>query len=467
MPSPPPLSRRWNSLRVRLTLWNTTVVLIAVMVALLAVREGLRFYLIAELDAVLDDEVKVLILAIEKFHPDRAQVIDGMQRMAEGHSERGWHVRWMDPDHATTIWASAAAPATPLSQAVTTLSDRRVWASDTHRSVERRVDHPRIPRYYIRVGAPTQFIDDDVARLTRILAPVGLGLLLLAPLGGYLLAERAIDPLQKIIATTARLRPSRLDERLLVRGVGDELDQLAVQINHFLDQIAEHLRRQRDFVANAAHELRSPLTAIQASVEVTLDKPRSTGEYEDLLVSINDECQHLGHLVNQLLQLLNTEEAQAALPRQAVPLSDIVRHSLEMFGPIAEDRGVALRSETDGEVTVQGHPQQLRQLITNLIDNALKFTPAGGAITVRLSRPDSGHARLCVEDTGIGIPRDELPRIFERFYQVDKSRSRAGDNRGNGLGLSICQVIAQLHGGAIDVDSELGRGSTFRVTLPV
>jgi two-component system heavy metal sensor histidine kinase CusS len=466
MPSLPRRNFHWNSLRTRLTMWNTSVVLIAVLVALLAVREGLRFYLIAELDAVLDDEVKVLVLSIEQAFPDRQAVIAEMERVAEGHKLRGWHIRWLDIDHETTIYASDLAPDKPATQLGTSFRAERVWTTATHRAVERQVAHRGIPGYYLRVGAPTAFVDEDIGRLTRIAAPVGLALLLLAPIGGYLLADRAVEPLQQIIAAAERLRPSRLEERLQIRGVGDELDQLALKINQFLDQIAEHLRQQRDFVANAAHELRSPLTAIQASAEVTLEKPRTTAEYEDLLVSVNDECQHLGHLVNQLLQLTETDGAPSHALTQMVPLHDVVRRAVEMFGPIAEDRGVALHCGVITECEVRGNPQQLRQLITNLVDNALKFTPRGGTVGLSIVRGAGDHAVVEVRDTGIGIPLADLPRIFERFYQVDKARSRAGEHRGNGLGLSICQAIAQLHGGSITVQSEPGRGTMFRVTLP-
>lgn len=465
MPFPQRLKSWWTSLRVRLTLWNTAVVLAAVLVALLAVREGLRYSLLAEIDAVLNDEAKALILAIQEFQADRELVIDEMQRLTAGHQEHGWFICWLDADR-NSLWSSPSAPPLAHMQRVVGRGDYSVWVSATHRAVERRVQLANQPLSYVRVGSPVAFIEMDVARLTRILMPVSLALLCLAPLGGYLLAWRAIEPLKHILETTRRLRPSRLEERLQVRGVGDELDQLAQQINQFLDQLADHLRQQREFVANAAHELRSPLTAIQASTEVTLDKPRSTEDYEDLLLAIHEECQHLGNLVNQLLQLTEAEHVSAEPRWEHVALGEIIQSCLEMFAPLAEDRGITLRSSLEQPLTVRGLSQPLRQLVTNLVDNALKFTPSGGVVSVRLGRKDSHEVELVVEDNGVGIPADELPKIFERFYQVDKSRSRAVSSRGNGLGLSICQAIVQRHGGRIEVSSELGRGSSFRVYLP-
>jgi len=312
------------------------------------------------------------------------------------------------------------------------------------------------------------FIEQDVDQLTEVLGSVGFAILLLSPIGGMLLAGRAIEPLQRLIKTTERLRASHLDERLELRGVGDELDQLAGKINTFLDQIADHLQKNRDFVANAAHDLRSPLAAIQSSVEVTLEKPRSVDEYEELLFQINDEVHHLGQLVNQLLQLAESESTSAEIPMEPVRLADIATRTIEMFEPVAEERGVKLRFDPSQDIVVSGVSRQLRQVFTNLVDNAIKFTPNGGTVTVGLERDfKPGYGRLTVRDTGIGIPPESIGRVFDRFYQVEKSRQRFGEKRGNGLGLSICQSIIIAHKGTISVTSELGKGTTFSITLPM
>jgi len=459
----------FRSLRSRLTVWNTLVVLIAVVTALIGVREGLRFYLIQELDAVLDDEVGELLLVIQAFYPDEEKIIESMRRKTDGHEEHGWHIRWLDENRQRTIWVSEEhAPQVPLSHLVSTLDGRTTWQSTTHRSVERRVDSPGIPAFYIRVGSLTSFIDADIDRMTRIMAPVGLFIFLLAPLGGYFLANRAIDPLQKIISTTERLRPSHLNERLTIRGVDDELDQLAHKINDFLDQIADHLTKHREFLANAAHELRSPLAAMQSSVEVMLQKPRSSEDYQDLLVSIDEQCHHLGSLVNQVLELAASDAGVLARASQPVRLDDLVRQACDMFEAVADERGLRLILHAPVALAVAGDATQLRQLITNLIDNAIKFTTSGGTIDVQLqSDPTSSQAVLTVTDSGIGISAEDLPRIFDRFFRADKSRDRGTDTRGSGLGLSICQSIVQGHSGQISVRSEPGQGTTFLVTLPL
>jgi two-component system heavy metal sensor histidine kinase CusS len=460
--------RFFRSLRSRLTFWNTLVVLLAVIAALIGVREGLRFYLTQELDEVLDDEVNELLLVIREFYPDRDKIIDAMWRKSEGHEIHGWHIRWLDENRDQTIWVSEKnAPQRPLAQLISSVNGRNTYVSATHRSVERRLNAPGIPPYYVRVGSTTEFVERDIHRMTRIMAPVGIAIFLLAPLGGYFLANRAIDPLQKIISTTERLRPSHFEERLTTRGVDDELDQLAHKINQFLDQIADHLTKHREFLANAAHDLRSPLAAIQSSVEVTMQQARTAEEYQELLYSIDEECHHLGQLVNQLLDLA-ASDAGVVEPRHiSVRLDELARQACEMFQAVAEERGLTLELEAPVPVTASGDPQQLRQLLTNLIDNAIKFTPRGGHVAVRLCQePAQKKVRLSVQDSGIGISDQDLPRIFDRFYRADKSRQRGTDVQGSGLGLSICQSIVLGHHGSIDVQSKLGCGTTFTVLLP-
>ena len=445
-------------------MWNTAVVLLTVLIALFAVREGLRFYLLRETDEILDAEAKELLLAVDAYHNDRPQVIAEMMRKAEAHEKSDWFIRWLDSDR-TDLWKSDNVPTDSHTRLQATIGGHDVWGSKTHRSVEVELNKPGLPRQYVRVGTPILFVEEDVNRLTRILAPIGLAIFILAPLGGLLLAERAIEPLQQIIYTTERLRPSHLDERLHVRGVGDELDQLATKINTFLDVIALHLQKNRDFVANAAHELRSPLTAIQSLVEVTLDKHRTPAEYEELLFQINDECRHLAQVVNQLLQLTQSEANAADTRQERIQMDELVTRALEMFEPVAEERQVSLSSSL-AELYVTGNPRELRQLLTNLIDNAIKFTPPGGNVDVSLARDNNQQVRLVVRDTGIGIPTDAISRVFDRFYQEEGALRRSAG--GTGLGLAICRQIVNGWGGEIWAESRgKNNGSQFHFTIPI
>jgi len=264
------------------------------------------------------------------------------------------------------------------------------------------------------------------------------------------------------------LRPSHMEERLPLRGTHDELDELSRTINRFLDKIADFVARNREFVAHAAHELRSPLAAIQSSVEVALNSDRTTEQYKDLLCEIVAECGSLGALVNQLLLLAENDAGNQQTEQRPVPLTRMVNQAIEMFRPAAEERGILLEPQAFDDVTVAGDAARLRQVVNNLIDNSLKFTNSGGRVIVRVARDvDRSQALLRVSDTGLGIAPDDLPHIFERFYRGDKSRHRETPTSGTGLGLSICQAIVEAHGGEISVQSALGKGTQFTVRLPL
>jgi two-component system heavy metal sensor histidine kinase CusS len=296
---------------------------------------------------------------------------------------------------------------------------------------------------------------------------IGLVLLLIAPLGGYLLAGRATRPVAQIIRVTNRLRPAQLEERLPIRGTGDELDQLSQTINHFLDRITAYLRQSREFTANAAHELRSPLTALQSSLEIALNANRTTEEYKEVLSVLLEECGQMRVLVNQLLLLAEQDAGQLRLHSQALRLDQIIANSLEMFQAVAEAADVELTTRRLKPATIHGDGHRLWQVANNLIDNAIKFTPAHGRVSVDFRLDEDKHECILeVSDTGTGIDPHDLPHIFERFYQSDKGRPRETSSRGLGLGLSICQAVVAAHGGTIEVASTLGRGTTFTVRLP-
>ncbi len=291
---------------------------------------------------------------------------------------------------------------------------------------------------------------------------------MLAPLSGYFLAGRATRPISKIITTTARLHPKNLDERLPMRGTGDELDQLSGTINGMLDRIAAYIDSNRDFIASAAHELRSPLAAIRSSVDVALDRLRTPDEYAALLTDVAEECARLTNLVNRLLLLAEGDAGRLAAQHHQAQLDKVVRESVNMFEAVAESKGVELKLVRVMAVTVPGEEYHLRQVVRNLLDNAIKFTPPQGRITIDLACDgDKKQTTLRVSDSGIGISAQDLPRIFERFYRGDKSRSREHGPGGSGLGLAICEAIVSALRGEIKVQSRPGEGSTFIVTLPM
>lgn len=443
------------------------VVALAMALSLFAAREAMRAGVIRETDAMLDQEVRSILRAIEEAHPDREVAIEEMRHIMDGHRARGWYVVWFDESHESTIWASDGAPKQMNTIPLGSGDGFQIWGGPGKRSVERRLLSPGLPQYLVRVGTNTEFIVEQVDQITRVFLELAIVIVVVAPLIGYGLARQITSPLRHVISLTEKLGPAQMDRRLPISGIGDELDQLSEKINSFLDQIAEHLKRKREFVANAAHELKSPLAAMQTSIQVTVDKQRTPHEYEDALFQLADQCAHLSRLISQLLMLAKSESSKSNQLQEKVSLPDIITSTVEMFAPVAEDKSIQLTVEHMDPVDVKGDSGQLRQVLTNLVDNAIKFTPKEGRVTIRLTnQPETGNACLIVSDTGCGIPADSLPLIFDRFYQVEGSRSRDDENRGTGLGLSICQAIVRVHQGKITTTSEVGKGTTFTVMLP-
>lgn len=455
------LSGVFRSLRFRLTAWNTAVVLLTVGGALLGVREGLRHTLLGDLDEQLREDAEELAQAVVQSYPDKEPVFQQIDRKAAVHRHLDLFIQWLD-ERDELIQETKEVP---VVHTFPRRSGEVLATAEGYRIYRNRFGGRNVPQFTIRIGASLAGIDNDVAVVTKLMTMAGVAVLVLAPLGGFWLAGRATHPLEGIIHTAARLRPSHLDERLPIRGTGDQLDQLSITINHFLDQIADYLERNREFVADAAHELRSPLAAIQSSADVALNAPRSTQEYQELLCEIVDECGRLGVLVNQLLLLAEHDSQEQRLVYDPIRLDQIVATSLEMFRGVAEERGVALIADIASPIEILGDAGRVRQVVNNLIDNALKFTPPDGRISVRL-RHDTPGVQLTVSDSGAGISPEDLPHVFERFYRGDKSRQREAGICGSGLGLSICQSIVTAHGGTIRVESEPGNGSRFEVDFP-
>lgn len=454
-----------QTLRFRLTLWNTAVVLVLLVVNMEAIRAGVRFTLSQMMDEFLVEELDSAALDFERLGDKPEQLHSFYNHQATGHPRRHLFVQLID-DKGRLAWSSEQAP----QENVLPASDLAFTGPTTvgeHRIVCRQVALPNGQSTTLRVGCWLGRAQRDMQRFTNILLAIGLVLLLIAPLGGYLLAGRATRPIARIIRVTNRLHPAQLEERLPLSGTHDELDQLAETINNFLDRIAVYLRQSREFTANAAHELRSPLTALQSSLEIAHNADRTTEEYKEVLSVLLEECGHMRVLVNQLLLLAEEDVGGLRLHSQALRLDQIVASSLEMFQVVAEAAGVELTARRLEPVMIRGDGNRLWQVVNNLIDNAIKFTPARGRVSVDFCLDDDKHeCVLQVTDTGAGIAPQDLPNIFERFYQGDKARQRETPTRGLGLGLSICQAVVAAHGGSIEVASTLGHGSTFTVRLP-
>ena len=245
----------------------------------------------------------------------------------------------------------------------------------------------------------------------------------------------------------------------------DEVQALALTFNEMLTSLEATLNRQRRFVSDASHELRTPVAVIRSKTDLALQQPGDEREYLAVLREINCESERLGRLIGDLLVLARGDEGKTRFEFEPVALHQIAEAVAANAEPLALERGVNLQVEIEEPVTVQGDEARLIQVIMNLLDNAIRHTNAGGSVTVCVARTQA-EARLTVRDTGIGIAPEHLPHIFERFYRVDSARSfNAAGN--NGLGLAIADWIVRAHHGSITAQSRPGQGSTFLVTLPL
>lgn len=314
----------------------------------------------------------------------------------------------------------------------------------------------------VQVAASLRDIDTTLQRLAYLLMG-GIGISLgLAALIGAFMARAALSPIDRVTQTALRItRTEDLSRRIQGMEVQDEVGRLASTFNEMLDRIEGLFRTQQRFIADISHELRTPLTTIRGNLDLLRRMGRSQDQATAAsLDAIQSETERMSRLVADLL-LLAQADAGVALKREPVQLDSLLLEIYRQTRVIAEGLHVTLGHED--QAVVLGDSDRLRQLFLNLMDNAVKYTPRGGRVTLSWQRAD-GWVRVDVSDTGVGIPAEDLPHIFDRFYRVDKARSR--EQGGTGLGLSIAQWIAHAHGGRIEVESQVGRGTTFTVWLP-
>jgi two-component system OmpR family sensor kinase len=315
----------------------------------------------------------------------------------------------------------------------------------------------------VQIAASLTPIQHELAELRAVLLAILPAGLLAAIGGGYWLAGRALAPVGRMASAARRISAANLDDRIEVANPRDELGRLAVTLNDMIQRLAGALASLRQFTADAAHELMTPLASIRTEAEVTLQALRTPEQYAETLASIVEEADRLARLADRLLTLAR-EDARAPSEMRPVALDALLRDAAEWARPLADRAGISLSLAALPPAVVAGDPDRLRPAFDNLLDNAIKYNQPGGTVHLS-SRLDAGRVVVAITDTGIGIPGVALPRIFDRFYRVDPSRSRR--TGGTGLGLSIARAIVRSHGGTIEAMSTTGRGTTFTVSLPV
>jgi heavy metal sensor kinase len=325
---------------------------------------------------------------------------------------------------------------------------------------------------FLYVGVPSSNIPEQLRQLLAALAVATSLVVVFSSMGGYWLASRATRPVQTITRTAQEISATDLHRRLNLRQ-RDEMGELATTFDRMLDRLEGAFERQRQFTADAGHELRTPLSIVNTEVERVLQRPHTSQEYIQALSIIHQENQRMTRLVGDLLILARADQGQAVLRRERIDLSEIVVDAAEDLSNLAEQNGIEIRLSGLDELVIWGDRLYLTQLCINLLENALKYSAGvGKQVEVKLDR-EPGCARMQVFDEGPGIEAEHLPHLFERFYRADQSRTHTlptggvSSPSGSGLGLSIARWIAREHGGSIQVQSSPGKGSVFEVCFPL
>jgi two-component system, OmpR family, heavy metal sensor histidine kinase CusS len=317
-------------------------------------------------------------------------------------------------------------------------------------------------RRLIQVALEVSADESLMARYRMTLAAVVVLGMLFSAGAGLLIARKGLLPLKEITETTERITASQLRERIVTNGWPDELASLACSFDRMLDRLEVSFQRLSQFSADLAHELRTPINNLWGEAGVALSQCRTSREYRATLESSLEEYARLARLIDNLLFLARADGQTEMFNREPCNAREAIEVVREFYEALAEDRGVEVRCE--GEGMVNADPVLFRQAISNLLSNALNYTPSGGRVLIQIHDSGDNGLKVDVSDTGCGIAAEHLPRIFDRLYRVDPARSQHPN--GAGLGLAIVRSIMTLHGGSVEVQSEPGKGTTFRLSFP-
>jgi len=315
----------------------------------------------------------------------------------------------------------------------------------------------------VLIGTSVRRTQTELRHLAFLLTAIGAGVLIVGLAGGWLVSLRAVRPIRAITGVAQEISVSNLSRRIPAAAVQSELGSLAAVLNDMFARLDAAFQQQVRFTADASHELRTPLSVIHTHVQLALSRDRSAEEYRKTIETCQRASSRMKDLVDSLLLLAGADAGRLTLNRQRADLRGVVENCVAMVAPLAEAKGVIIETDLHpAELSVD--VSRITQVTTNLLTNAIRYNHKGGRAQVLLNM-DGTDGVLTISDTGVGIPVESQPYIFERFYRVDKARSR--EEGGSGLGLAICKTIVEAHGGTITFRSEAGRGTTFVVRLPL
>jgi heavy metal sensor kinase len=458
------------NLRTRLTVLYASLLAVALLLYAGGVSAFFLRNLRDQLDSSLHRDVETVEGALSADPSGALQISSREGEADEGELDRGYFLEVWSADRqllyrSEQLHGQALGPA-PTGDAN---ADRqsahsiRLPSGMRLRSISRVHHLARGNAVVVRLAVSEEPLWREFWAMVTVLG-IGLpGTVILVAFTGYLVAARALKPVDSMAQRAAQITAEQLNERLLIVNPNDELGKLGVAFNAALARLERSFDQLRRFTADASHELRTPLTAIQSVGEVSLRMSGDVSYYRDTIGSMLEETHRLTQLVDSLLTMARADAGRVQLHRADVNLFEVASETVALLEVLAEEKQQDIQIDGNRSVMVEADRTILRQALANLIHNAVKYSPPSGDIQIRI-RETELDAIVEVQDSGPGIPREHRERIFERFYRVDKSRTRAGG--GAGLGLSIAQWAVGMHGGKIEVECETGPGSIFRVYLP-
>jgi len=469
----------FDSMRARLTLWYVSIlalVLIAFSVVLyILTAKSLYDGLDDDLRLSLESVAVTLVREVSEHKPQQQAFADALNELSTREAVAIYSVDGQliaeQPARGQIHAPLPPLDAIPAKEILLyTETANAVIREDRRIAAQRTYTVARPVPYIVVVSKSFDNVIDGLGTTRDMLFIVVPGVLLISALGGWFLARRSLAPVVAMSERAHRISAENLEQRLPVTNPRDELGRLAATFNELLARLDESFSQQRRFMADASHELRTPLSVMRTATDVTLERAtRTEPEYRDALKIIDEQSRRLTHIVEDMFTLSRSDAGSRGLRQSDFYLDELLLETARAARVLSERRQVAVIVSDPPETPFHGDESLLRQMILNLLDNAIKHTPAGGAIRLCLEQHDA-YCLIEVTDTGDGIPCEAQPYIFERFYRVDKARSRAGTDRitgsGAGLGLAISRWIAEAHGGSLKLQRSDQTGSSFVAFLP-
>jgi two-component system heavy metal sensor histidine kinase CusS len=466
-------SRFWRTLAFRLTAWYV----LAGLALVVFTSASLYFVLVTELkkstDLFLADKIHVLRTMLRERPDDWDGLREEIELESAARRYQQFYIRLLDERNVPLLTTPEMAEQLDLSQ-LTAQTQSRPERAESMQGRNGRLFFVMSAAANIGRSAQTDTVQIaiDISQQELLLARyryrfwlVLLGTLAIFPLVGYQIARRGIRPLREMARTTRHISSTNLRERIQPEGYPSELASLASTFNKMLDGLEESFERISRFSADIAHDLRTPVNNIRGEAEVALARARTVDEYREVLGSCLEEAVRLSDLIGDLLFLARAESPLAHLHRESVNVGELLSGIREYYEAPAVDRGVSLSAVVPNEpVIAQLDRTLLQRAVGNLVSNALAHTPPGKSVVLGAS-VEPAAVRIDVSDAGVGIPPGALPRVFDRFFRVDESRSQASG--GTGLGLAIVQSIMLLHGGNVEIASKVGQGTQVTLRVPV